>query len=84
MFVRGHLKQNVVRGPYFSDKLCLFLASGGENTNDKKKNPVIFGLIELYSFGKKSPVIALADFLPVVREVVEAGMSPGVGDRVAK
>lgn len=50
----------------------------------KKKNPVIFGLIELYSFGKKSPVIALADFLPVVREVVEAGMSPGVGDRVAK
>lgn len=37
VFVRGHLKQNVVRGPYFSDKLCLFLASGGENTNDKKK-----------------------------------------------
>lgn len=50
----------------------------------KKKNPMIFGLIELYSFGKKSPVKALADFLPVVREVVEADMSPVVGDRVAR
>lgn len=49
---------------------------------------LIFVLTELCSVGKKSPVKALADFLPVAREVVgppqEAGLSPGVEDRVAR
>lgn len=86
VFIRRHLKQNVARGPYLNDKLCLWLRAGRKHTNNKKS----CGICPRWtvSVGKKSPVKALAYFFPAAREVVgppqEAALSQSRGNRVAR
>lgn len=86
VFIRGHLRQKLAHGSELCDQLSLYLAIQRKNTSNK--NPVIFVLMEHYPVGKKRPEKAFAYFLSLATEVVgallEAGLSLGVGDRVAR